>query len=85
MQKVTLYTDGACRGNPGNGGYGCILSFIDADGQTHEKEFSQGYAKTTNNRMELMAVIVGIEALKYPCEVDIYSDSKYVVDAFLQD
>ena len=80
--KVTLYTDGACSGNPGVGGYGAILVHIDANGVKHEKEFSQGYKMTTNNQMELLAVIVGLEALKKPCDVTVYSDSKYVVDAF---
>lgn len=82
MQKVTIYTDGACRGNPGPGGYGCVLLYTDKDGQTHRQEFSQGFSNTTNNQMELMAVIVAIEALKRPCEIEIVSDSKYVVDAF---
>lgn len=80
--KVTLYTDGACSGNPGIGGYGAILVHVGANGIKHEKEFSQGYKMTTNNQMEIMAVIVGLEALKKPCNVTIYSDSKYVVDAF---
>lgn len=80
--KVTLYTDGACSGNPGAGGYGAILVHVDLNGIKHEKEFSQGYKMTTNNQMELLAVIVGLEALKKPCEVTVYSDSKYVVDAF---
>lgn len=82
MAKVTIYTDGACRGNPGRGGYGCVLLYEDAQGQIHKKEFSEGFKETTNNRMEVMAVIAGIEALKFPCNVDVYSDSKYVVDAF---
>ena len=82
MAKVNLYTDGACSGNPGVGGYGTILVYIDSNGVKHEKEFSQGYKNTTNNQMELMAVIVGLEALNKPCEVTVYSDSKYVVDAF---
>ena len=80
--KVNLYTDGACSGNPGIGGYGAILVHVDSNGIKHEKEFSQGYQMTTNNQMELLAVIVGLEALKKPCSVTIYSDSKYVVDAF---
>ena len=67
--KVSLYTDGACSGNPGKGGYGAILVHIDSNGVKHEKEFSQGYENTTNNQMELLAVIVGLEALKKPCEV----------------
>ena len=83
--KVTLYTDGAARGNPdGPGGYGAVLQFVDAAGRLHEKELSAGYRKTTNNRMELMAVIRGLEALNRPCEVELYSDSQYVVNAFNQ-
>ncbi len=80
--KVDIYTDGACSGNPGPGGYGTILVHVDANGQKHEKELSKGYKCVTNNQMELMAVIVGLEALKKPCSVTLYSDSKYVVDAF---
>jgi ribonuclease HI len=76
MKKVEIYTDGACSGNPGPGGYGTILKYNGI-----EKELSAGYKKTTNNRMELLAVISGLEALNERCEVDIYSDSKYVVDA----
>ena len=82
MTKVNLYTDGACSGNPGVGGYGAILVYTDNNNQKHEKELSQGYRLTTNNQMELMAVIVGLEALKKTCDVTVYSDSKYVVDAF---
>ena len=82
---VKIYTDGAARGNPdGPGGYGTILICVDAQGQEHKREYSQGYVKTTNNRMELMAAIVGLEALNRPCQVELYSDSKYVVDAFNQ-
>lgn len=81
--KVTIYTDGAARGNPdGPGGYGTVLQYVDATGKLFEKRISQGYKKTTNNRMELMAAIVGLEALNRPCEVDLYSDSKYLTDAF---
>ena len=83
--NVILYTDGSARGNPnGPGGYGAVLEYVDTKGQLHIKELSQGYKKTTNNRMELMAVISGLEALNRPCQVDVYSDSKYVVDAFNQ-
>lgn len=83
MMNVDIYTDGAARGNPdGPGGYGTILRCQLSDGTFYEKELSQGYVKTTNNRMELMAVIAGLEALTKPCKVTIYSDSKYVVDAF---
>ena len=82
---VKIYTDGAARGNPdGPGGYGAVLEYVDTKGELHKKELSQGYVRTTNNRMELMAVIAGLEALNRPCEVEVYSDSKYVVDAFNQ-
>ena len=81
---VDLYSDGASRGNPGPGGYGSILRFIDSKGGVHEREFSQGYRCTTNNRMELLAAIVALEALNRPCEVELYSDSKYLTDAFNQ-
>lgn len=80
--KVDIYTDGACSGNPGPGGYGTILVHTDSDGIKHEKELSEGFKCVTNNQMELMAVIVGLEALKKTCSVTLYSDSKYVVDAF---
>lgn len=84
-QQVKIYTDGAARGNPdGPGGYGTVLEFVDTKGELHTKEFSCGYKKTTNNRMELMAAIVGLEALNKPCDVELYSDSKYLVDAFNQ-
>ena len=80
---VKIYTDGSARGNPdGPGGYGCVLHFTDSQGKLHEKEISAGYRRTTNNRMELMAAIVGLEALLRPCQVELYSDSKYLVDAF---
>lgn len=83
--NVTIYTDGAARGNPdGPGGYGTVLQFRDSRGTLHERELSAGYKKTTNNRMELMAAIVGLEALNRPCQVDLYSDSKYLTDAFNQ-
>lgn len=82
---VKIYTDGSARGNPdGPGGYGCILQYTDSRGELHEREFFAGYKKTTNNRMELMAAIVGLEALIRPCQVELYSDSKYLTDAFNQ-
>ncbi len=81
---VKIYTDGACSGNPGRGGYGTILVAVDDNGVTHKKELTQGFRLTTNNRMELLAAIVGLEALKRPCEVELTSDSKYLVDAFNQ-
>lgn len=81
--RVEIYTDGAARGNPdGPGGYGTVLHYTDSAGQLHIKELSGGFARTTNNRMELMAVIAGMEALTKPCEIELFSDSKYVIDAF---
>ena len=79
MKKIDLYTDGACSGNPGIGGWGAILIYNGI-----EKIISGGDNNTTNNRMELTAVIKGLQALKERCQVDIYSDSAYVVNAFLQ-
>ena len=75
MKTVTVYTDGACSGNPGPGGWGAILEY-----EGREKELSGGEANTTNNRMELLGVISALEALKEPCIVELYSDSKYVTD-----
>ena len=77
--KIEIYTDGACSGNPGVGGWGCVLLFGDLF-----KEFSGAEGNTTNNRMELMAVIKGLSALKVPCDIDLYSDSAYTVNAFTQ-
>lgn len=79
-QRVILYSDGACSGNPGNGGYGTVLLYK-KDGQIHRKELSGGFELTTNNRMELLGVIKGLEALKRKSLVSVYTDSKYVVDA----
>lgn len=76
MKSVTIFTDGACSGNPGKGGYGAILKYGD-----YVKEISQGYTQTTNNRMELLAAITALEMLKEPCRVELYSDSKYLVDS----
>ena len=76
LKRVTIYTDGACTGNPGPGGYGVVLLYGD-----HRKELSGGFQRTTNNRMELMAAIVGLRTIKEQCRVSLYSDSKYVVDA----
>lgn len=76
MKHVDIYTDGACKGNPGPGGWGAIIVYGGV-----EKELSGGEAKTTNNRMELSAAIAGLSALKEPCDVTLYSDSKYLVDA----
>jgi len=78
-ERINIYTDGSSLGNPGPGGYGIIMEW---EGMDHMKEFSEGFRLTTNNRMELLAVIVGLETLKrHPMEVTIYCDSKYVVDA----
>lgn len=76
MKTVTIYTDGACSGNPGTGGWGAILEY-----QGVERELSGGEEKTTNNRMELTAVLQALQCLKQPCIVELYSDSKYVIDA----
>ena len=84
--NVKVFTDGAARGNPeGPGGYGAVLQYVDSKGELHERELSAGYVKTTNNRMELMGVIAGLEALNKPCNVEVISDSKYVTDAFNKD
>ena len=84
MEKphVEIYTDGACSGNPGNGGYGAVLVYKDKDGTKHEKKISEGFRNVTNNQMELMAVIVALENLKKPASVTVTSDSTYVVHAF---
>ncbi len=76
MKTLDIYTDGACSGNPGKGGYGVVMIY-----KGNRKEFSEGFIETTNNRMEILAVIKSLEALKEPCNVNLYSDSKYVVDA----
>ena len=76
MKNVTIYTDGACSGNPGPGGWGAVLRY-----GAHERELSGGEAQTTNNRMELTAVIEALSLLKEPCIVELYADSKYVIDA----
>jgi ribonuclease HI len=79
MKTVDIFTDGACSGNPGPGGWGAVLRY-----NGHEKELSGGEAETTNNRMELCAVIFALEALREPCEVNLYSDSQYVCNALTQ-
>ena len=76
IKQITMYTDGACSGNPGRGGYGTVMQF-----GRHQNELSGGFRWTTNNRMELLAVIKGLEILKQPCVVTVYSDSRYIVDA----
>lgn len=79
MEKVIIYTDGACSGNPGPGGWGTVLMYKDT-----KKEISGGSKDTTNNIMELTAVVEGLKMLKFPCEVELYSDSAYIVNAFNQ-
>ena len=82
-EKIHIYTDGACSGNPGPGGYGIVMEWV---GKPYKKELSEGYIKTTNNRMELLAVIVALEQLKFDdLDITIFSDSKYVTDAVNQD
>lgn len=76
LKTIELFTDGACSGNPGKGGYGVVLKY-----GKHTKELSEGFLLTTNNRMEILAVIKGLEALNETCNVNVYSDSKYVIDA----
>ena len=82
--NVTIYSDGSSRGNPGPGGFGTVLHYVTPKGELVKLELSQGYAETTNNRMELMGVISGLEALNRPCDVKIVSDSQYVVKAFTE-
>lgn len=82
LQKIEIYTDGACKGNPGPGGYGTILVYRDNDGKEYKKEIREGFKRTTNNRMEILAAIKGLESLNKPCNVKIYSDSQYLVKAF---
>lgn len=76
MKEVIIHTDGACSGNPGPGGFGCVLRYND-----NRRELSGGFRKTTNNRMEIIAAVKGLQALKFPCKVKLYSDSKYLVNA----
>jgi ribonuclease HI len=76
MKQITIHTDGAARGNPGPGGYGAILEY-----RGHVRELSQGFTRTTNNRMELLAAVVALETLKEPCAASVHSDSRYLVDA----
>ncbi|WP_066640315.1 ribonuclease HI [Desulfolucanica intricata] len=80
MNEVEIYTDGACSGNPGPGGYGVVLKY-----KENIKELSAAYKETTNNRMEILAAIIGLEALKRPCKVILYSDSQYLVNAMTKD
>ena len=82
MKEVTIYTDGSSKGNPGNGGYGAVIIYTNDKGETIEKTISGGYTNTTNNRMEIMAVIKALQVLTIPCKVQVYSDSQYLVNTF---
>lgn len=84
MPAVIIYSDGSSRGNPGRGGYGTRMEYRDPEGKMHVREMSRGYRHTTNNRMELLGAIAGLEALTCPCRVSLYSDSQYLVKAFQQ-
>ena len=79
--RVVAYTDGSSRGNPGPGGYGTVLLYVDPKGVEHRRELAEGFRRTTNNRMELLAAIVALETLKRPCQVELHSDSQYLVNA----
>lgn len=82
MTEVTIYSDGSSRGNPGPGGFGTVIVYIGESGKRYEKEISGGYLNTTNNRMELLGAISGLEALTKPCKIKMVTDSQYVVNAF---
>ncbi len=79
--RVVAYTDGSSRGNPGPGGYGTVVLYVDPKGVEHRRELAEGFRRTTNNRMELLAAIVALETLKRPCQVELHSDSQYLVNA----
>lgn len=82
MKEVTIYTDGSAKGNPGNGGYGAVIIYTNDKDETVEKTISGGYPDTTNNRMEITAVIKALQVLTIPCKVKVYSDSQYLVNTF---
>ena len=82
--KVTIYSDGSSRGNPGPGGFGTVILYQAPSGRIHRREYAQGYRMTTNNRMELLGAITGLEKLTKPCQVSLYSDSRYLINAFRQ-
>lgn len=82
MKHVDIWTDGASKGNPGPGGYGIVLKYVDKNGETHRKEIKEAFESTTNNRMEVMSAIVALKELKEPCDVTLTSDSQYLVKAF---
>ena len=82
MKHVDIWTDGASKGNPGPGGYGIVLKYVDKNGEIHRKEIKEAFESTTNNRMEVMSAIVALKELKEPCDVTLTSDSQYLVKAF---
>lgn len=82
MKHVDIWTDGASKGNPGPGGYGVVLKYVDKNGETHRKEIKEAFESTTNNRMEVLSAIVALKELKEPCDVTLTSDSQYLVKAF---
>ena len=85
MKHVDIWTDGASKGNPGPGGYGIVIKYVDKNGDTKKLELKEAFENTTNNRMELLSAIVALEKLKEPCDVTLTSDSKYLVNAFNED
>lgn len=85
MKHVDIWTDGAAKGNPGPGGYGVVIKYIDKNGKEERLELREAFKNTTNNRMELLSAIVALEKLKEPCDVTLTSDSKYLVNAFNED
>ena len=82
MKHVDIWTDGASKGNPGPGGYGVVIKYVDKNGKLYKKEMKEAFESTTNNRMEVLSAIVALKELKEPCEVTLTSDSKYLVNAF---
>ena len=82
MKHVDIWTDGASKGNPGPGGYGIVLKYVDKNGEMHRKEIKEAFESTTNNRMEVLSAIIALKELKEPCDVTLTSDSQYLVKAF---
>ncbi len=82
MKHIDIWTDGASKGNPGPGGYGIVLKYVDKNGEMHRKEIKEAFESTTNNRMEVLSAIVALKELKEPCDVTLTSDSQYLVKAF---
>lgn len=82
MKHIDIWTDGAAKGNPGPGGYGIVIKYLDKNGVNHRKEIKKAFESTTNNRMELLSAIVALKELNQPCDVTLFSDSQYLVNAF---